>query len=84
MNAVARKARVRGRPETIIRALVAAAEADQPPPEMWLDTLVLDGETADGAAFHRLCFGLAAGGVGNRFYDRYYDAPITVGSPSRG
>ncbi|AOS93350.1 acylglycerol kinase family protein [Mycobacterium intracellulare subsp. chimaera] len=75
VNAVARKARVRGRPETIIRALVAAAEADQPPPEMWLDTLVLDGETDDGTAFHRLCFGLAAGGVGNRFYDRYYDAP---------
>jgi diacylglycerol kinase family enzyme len=75
VNAVARKARVRGRPEAIIRALVAAAETDQPPPEVSLDTLVLDGETADGAAFHRLCFGLAAGGVGNRFYDRYYDSP---------
>ncbi|OBI46133.1 diacylglycerol/lipid kinase family protein [Mycobacterium colombiense] len=75
VNAVARKARVRGRPEAIIRALTAAAEADQPPPDVSLDTLVLDGETADGAAFHRLCFGLAAGGVGNRFYDRYYDSP---------
>lgn len=75
VNAVARKARVRGRPEGIIRALTAAAEADRPPPDVSLDTLVLDGETADGAAFHRLCFGLAAGGVGNRFYDRYYDAP---------
>jgi diacylglycerol kinase family enzyme len=75
VNAVARKARVRGRPETIIRALASAAKADQPPPELNLDTLVLDGETADGAAFHRLCFGLAAGGVGNRFYDRYYDSP---------
>lgn len=75
VNAVARKARVRGRPEGIIRALTAAAEADRPPPDVSLDTLVLDGETADGAAFHRLCFGLAAGGVGNRFYDRYYDSP---------
>lgn len=75
VNAVARKARVRGRPEAIIRALTAAAEADRPPPDVSLDTLVLDGETADGAAFHRLCFGLAAGGVGNRFYDRYYDSP---------
>ncbi len=75
VNAVARKARVRGRPEAIIRALAAAAETDQPPPEVSLDTLVLDGETADGEAFHRLCFGLAAGGVGNRFYDRYYDSP---------
>jgi len=75
VNAVARKARVRGRADAIIRALTAAAEADRPPPEVCLDTLELDGETADGAAFHRLCFGLAAGGVGNRFYDRYYDAP---------
>lgn len=75
VNAVARKARVRGRPEAIIRALAAAAEADRPPPDVTLDTLALDGETADGAAFHRLCFGLAAGGVGNRFYDRYYDLP---------
>lgn len=75
VNAVARKARVRGRPDAIIRSLAAAAEADRPPPEMRLDTLRLDGETADGAAFHRLCFGLAAGGVGNRFYDMYYGKP---------
>jgi diacylglycerol kinase family enzyme len=75
VNAVARKARVRGRADGIIRALVATAEADRPPPEMCLDTLELDGETADGEAFHRLCFGLAAGGVGNRFYDMYYDKP---------
>ncbi|OBF43140.1 retinol dehydrogenase [Mycobacterium sp. 852002-50816_SCH5313054-b] len=75
VNAVARKARVRGRADGIIRALAAAAEADRPPPEIRLDTLELDGETEDGAAFHRLCFGLAAGGVGNRFYERYYDSP---------
>jgi diacylglycerol kinase family enzyme len=73
VNAVARKARVRGGPEAILRALTAAAEADRPPPEVLLDTLTLDGETADGATFHRLCFGLAAGGVGNRFYEKYYD-----------
>jgi len=72
VNAVARKARVRGRPEAILRALAAAAETDRPPPEVFLDTLALDGETADGAKFHRLCFGLAAGGVGNRFYEKYY------------
>ncbi|MEB3984040.1 retinol dehydrogenase [Mycobacterium sp. 663a-19] len=74
VNAVARKARVRGRPKAIVRALAAAAETDRPPPEVLLDTLALDGETADGAKFHRLCFGLAAGGVGNRFYDKYYDS----------
>src|ERR1700739_1394480 len=54
-------------------ALAPAAETDRPPPEVFLDTLALDGETAGGAKFHRLCFGLAAGGVGNRFYDKYYD-----------
>jgi diacylglycerol kinase family enzyme len=75
VNAVARKAAVRGRPEAILRALTAAAEMDQPPPEVRLDTLALNGETADGAPFHRLCFGLAAGGVGNRFYDNYYGNP---------
>ncbi|HWT48221.1 MAG TPA: diacylglycerol kinase family protein [Mycobacterium sp.] len=73
VNAVARKARVRGRPQAILRALSAAAEMDRPPPEVCLDTLELDGETVDGATFHRVCFGLAAGGVGNRFYEKYYD-----------
>jgi diacylglycerol kinase family enzyme len=73
VNAVARKAGIRGRPEAILQALTAAAEMGRPPPEVFLDTLTLDGETADGATFHRLCFGLAAGGVGNRFYEKYYD-----------
>jgi diacylglycerol kinase family enzyme len=73
INAVARKARVRGRADAILRALTTAAEADRPPPEVSLDTLELDGETVDGATLHRVCFGLAAGGVGNRFYDKYYD-----------
>ncbi|EUA54739.1 diacylglycerol kinase catalytic domain protein [Mycobacterium xenopi 4042] len=75
VNAVARKARVRGKADAIVRALVVAAESDRPPPEVCLDMLELDGETADGAPFHRLCFGLAAGGVGNRFYDKYYANP---------
>lgn len=75
VNAVARKARIRGRADEIIRALAAAAERDQPPPEVRLDTLELDGATADGATFHRVCFGLAAGGIGNRFYDKYYANP---------
>lgn len=75
VNAVARKAHIRGRADGIVRALAAAAESDRPPPEVRFDTLELDGETADGAPFHRLCFGLAAGGVGNRFYDKYYATP---------
>jgi diacylglycerol kinase family enzyme len=73
VNAVARKAGIRGKPEAILHALTVAAEMDRPPPDVFLDTLRLDGETVDGAKFHRLCFGLAAGGVGNRFYEKYYD-----------
>jgi len=75
VNAVARKAGLRGRGDAIVRALAAAAEKDQPPPEVLLDTLELAGETEDGTTLHRLCFGLAAGGVGNRFYDKYYSYP---------
>lgn len=75
VNAVARKARVHGRADAIVRALAAAAEADRPPPEVLLDTLQLDGATADGTTFQRICFGMAAGGVGNRFYDKYYANP---------
>jgi diacylglycerol kinase family enzyme len=75
VNAVARKAQVRGQADAIVRALASAAATDRPPPEVRLDTLELDGETEDGATFHRLCFGLAAGGVGNRFYDKYYSYP---------
>jgi diacylglycerol kinase family enzyme len=70
---VARKARVRGRADTIVHALAEAAAADRPPPEICLDTLELDGETVSGAAFHRVGFALAAGGIGNRFFDKYYE-----------
>ncbi|TPG28213.1 retinol dehydrogenase [Mycolicibacterium hodleri] len=72
---VARKARVHGPADTIARALCAAAAADRPPGEVWLDSLALDGVMADGAAFHRVGFALAAGGVGNRFFDLYEQDP---------
>jgi diacylglycerol kinase family enzyme len=68
---VARKARVRGRADTILPALAAAAQADRRPREVRLDSLELRGETVDGAPFHRIGFALAAGGVGNRFFDEY-------------
>jgi diacylglycerol kinase family enzyme len=68
---VARKARVRGRADTILRTLGAAAQADRQPPEVRLDTLELSGETRCGTTFHRVGFALAAGGVGNRFFDKY-------------
>ena len=68
---VARKARVRGRADAILHTLTAAARADRRPPEVQLDTLELHGETCDGTTFHRIGFALAAGGVGNRFFDKY-------------
>lgn len=70
---VARKAGVRGRADAILRALAAAAQANRPPPEVRLDTLQLLGENLDGTTFHRIGFALAAGGVGNRFFDKYYE-----------
>lgn len=40
----------------------------------------IDGRSIDGASFQRIGFALAAGGIGCRFFDRYYEAP----NPSRG
>jgi diacylglycerol kinase family enzyme len=76
---VARKARVHGRADSILRALTDAAMSNQPPPEVHLDTLRIDGRSIDGASFQRIGFALAAGGVGCRFFDLYYEAP----NPSR-
>ena len=72
---VARKARVHGRTDAILHELCAAAAADRPPIEVSLDSLELRGATADGATFHRVGFALAAGGVGNRFFDMYDQDP---------
>lgn len=74
INFVARKARIRGRAESILSALVDAAQSGQPPPEVQLDTLLIDGRTVDETPFERVGFALAAGGVGCRFFDRYYAA----------
>lgn len=72
---VAHKAGVRGRTEAILRVLVGAAAAKRAVPEVRLDTLHLTGEHDDGAVFDRIGFALAAGGVGQRFFDKYYEDP---------
>lgn len=72
---VAHKAGVRGRTEAIVGALVDAAARGARVPEVRLDSLHLAGEHQDGAAFDRLGFALAAGGVGLRFFDKYYADP---------
>lgn len=72
---VAHKAEVHGRTEAIVRGLVAAAEEGAKVPEVALDSLHLTGEHDDGAPFDRIGFALAAGGVGQRFFDKYYQDP---------
>lgn len=72
---VAHKAGVRGRTEAIVRALVGAASSGEPVPDVRLDSLHLEGEHHDGAPFDRVGFALAAGGVGLRFFDKYYADP---------
>jgi hypothetical protein len=66
---------VHGRTDAILHELCAATAADRPPLEVSLDSLELHGTTADGATFHRVGFALAAGGVGNRFFDMYDQDP---------
>ncbi len=63
---VARKAKVRGRADSIVSALAARAKSGHPPPEVRLDTLQIDARSVDGRSFQRIGFALAAGGVGCR------------------
>jgi diacylglycerol kinase family enzyme len=69
---VARKAQVRGHVHAIVAALAIAATANRPPPQVQLDSLELRGNYADARPFARVGFAVAAGGVGNRFFDLYY------------
>ncbi|HEY8430764.1 MAG TPA: hypothetical protein VIL20_20435 [Sandaracinaceae bacterium] len=72
---VAHKAGVRGRSEAILRALAGAAAAKRPPAEVRLDSMHVTGVHEDGRPFDRIGFALAAGGVGLRFFDKYYEDP---------
>ncbi len=72
---VAHKAGVRGSSEAIVRVLTAAAAANRPPDHVELDTMRVVGERKDGERFDRVGFALAAGGVGQRFFDKYYEDP---------
>jgi len=77
---IARRAGVRGRSWTIVEHLASAASRGDEPENVVLDTMAIDGERVDGERFHRLGFALAAGGIGNRFFDKYYEDPTP--SPS--
>ncbi len=75
INFIARRAGVRGDSLAIIEHLARAASRGRRPPDVTLDTLGIRGEHVDGQAFRKLGFALAAGGIGNRFFDKYYEDP---------
>lgn len=79
---IARRAEVRGHSLSIVEHLASAASRGQPPLDVCLDTLAIDGERVDGSPFRKLGFAVAAGGIGNRFFDKYYEddtpSPATI------
>jgi hypothetical protein len=76
---VAKKAGIHGKAEPIVRRLVQRLEQGRPPEEISLESLEISGEQRlpDGrlVPFHRIGFASAIGGVGQRFFDRYYEHP---------
>lgn len=69
---VAKKVGIRGHAESIVRALVRQLDHGRMPELVELDTLWLTGRLASGSSFDRLGFALAAGGIGQRFFSKYY------------
>ncbi len=76
---VARKVGIEGRAEDIVEALVQGLDAGRDPTTTRLDSLQLQGtRCAPGGTsepFSRLGFALAAGGIGQRFFSKYYLEP---------
>ena len=75
---VARKAGILGGPDAVIRELVKTVGAGQPVPTVELDTLEVvgyrPGDAADAPSFRRIGFATAIGGIGQRFFSKYYQA----------
>ena len=73
---VARKAGIRGAAEGILGALTRTVASGGKPEVVVLDSLDLSGAVRDPDGserpFRRIGFALAAGGVGQRFFDKYY------------
>ncbi len=73
---VATKARIHGGPLQVVRSLSRHLRAGTRPKTTVLDTLAIEGVrfgTGGGHHFSRIGFALAAGGVGARFFDKYYE-----------
>jgi diacylglycerol kinase family enzyme len=72
---VASNVGITGRPEEILTRLRRAVEEDERLEEVEVDSMRIDGveRTADGdVPFRSYGFGSAVGGVGQRFYAKYY------------
>jgi hypothetical protein len=73
---VARKAGITGNAERVLARLTGDLAARREPCFVTLDTLEITGiqrvRTGEERPFRRLGFALAAGGIGQRFFDKYY------------
>jgi diacylglycerol kinase family enzyme len=82
---VARKMGIRTSVEETVAALTAAIARRITPPLVSIDSLRVTGTRVreDGGTepFSRIGFATAAGGVGQRFFDEYYEEPV-LGSPA--
>jgi hypothetical protein len=72
---VAKKAGLRGGAEDILGGLVESISRGRAPIEVPLDTLRLTGAREDGSGVDHLGFACAVGGIGLRFFDKYYEDP---------
>ncbi len=75
---LARKAGIRGEGISILRSLANEIADGREAPVIDLDSLQIQGEmrTADGTKpFEKIGFAVAAGGIGQRFFDKYYEVP---------
>lgn len=70
---VAHNAGIRGRAEELLISLREAIEHDLDIGQVEVDSMQVDGTLASGEAFRTYGFASAAGGIGQRFYAKYYD-----------
>ncbi|MFW6067711.1 MAG: diacylglycerol kinase family protein [Myxococcota bacterium] len=76
---VAAKVGLRGNAERIVHALVRRMAEGRPPEVVELDSLLVEGEqelpNGQRVPFRRVGFAAAVGGIGQRFFDKYYRIP---------
>ena len=76
---VARKVGITGNAEKILLSLTKSLKRRRPPELVAIDSLEVSGAIRDAQGreqpFLRIGFALAAGGIGQRFFDKYYRQP---------